>query len=62
MMRNVICASCPSCGKEAKFHYIGEQKWPVRIARAAGFPPILKLWLCSQCESTISEPSLKVLS
>ncbi len=51
-------AFCPSCGKLAVFTAAGEQRWPARVAAAAGMPEVVQLWLCSHCHSTISEPNL----
>lgn len=51
-------AFCPSCGKLATFTAAGEQRWPARVAAAAGMPEVVQLWLCNHCHSTISEPNL----
>ncbi|PJF39951.1 MAG: hypothetical protein CUN54_07180 [Phototrophicales bacterium] len=57
---NYCVAHCPSCGQVAKFIYSGEQHWPEEVARAAGIAPIVTLWLCSNCGTTISEHDLEL--
>jgi hypothetical protein len=49
---------CPSCGHQTQFNYLGEQRWPERVAKAAGISPVVRLWDCQQCHSTISEQNL----
>lgn len=56
---NTRTAYCPSCQTRAQFQYAGEQRWPERVARAAGIDPVVHLWHCGHCHSTISEPELK---
>jgi transposase-like protein len=49
---------CPSCGKKSHFVYSGEQHWPLRVAQAAGISPVVQLWTCKNCHSTLSESNL----
>jgi hypothetical protein len=56
----VCVARCPSCGRHSVFVYGGEQRWPAKVAIAAGIPPVIGLWHCSKCQSTISENHLIV--
>lgn len=49
---------CPSCGKHTSFTYSGEQHWPLRVAQAAGISPVVQLWTCKSCNSTLSETNL----
>lgn len=51
-------ASCPSCGKRGVFSYLGIQRWPERVARAAGIKMVMTLWNCEHCHSTITEQNL----
>jgi ribosomal protein S27AE len=51
-------ATCPSCGRLAKFDFAGQQRWPPRVAQRAGIPEVVNLWHCGACKSTISEQSL----
>ncbi|MBZ0295653.1 MAG: hypothetical protein K8L99_24055 [Anaerolineae bacterium] len=51
-------AYCPSCGKRSAFSYSGTQRWPERVARAAGLKAVITLWNCENCHSTISEQNL----
>lgn len=50
---------CPSCEKCTSFTYAGEQHWPLRAAQAAGISPVVQLWTCNKCHSTLSESSLR---
>jgi hypothetical protein len=50
---------CPTCGHDVAFHYCGEQRWPAHIAKAAGVDPVVRLWSCNTCNSTISEQSIQ---
>lgn len=52
-------ARCPSCGKLTEFTFLGVQRWPARVAEAAGISPVVNLWDCHSCHSTISEPSMQ---
>ncbi len=48
---------CPTCGQFATFTFLGEQRWPPRVAEAMGFTEVMHLWTCSECLTTISEPA-----
>ncbi len=52
-------AHCPSCGQITSFSYSGVQHWPQRVAQAAGIDPVVRLWNCQNCQSTISEQNLQ---
>lgn len=52
-------ARCPSCGQQTQFSYSGVQRWPKRVAEAAGINPVVYLWNCQSCQSTISEQNLQ---
>lgn len=51
-------ARCPSCGQHSTFTYGGEQRWPTRVAHAAGIPIVVSLWHCGMCHSTVTETSI----
>ena len=51
-------AHCPSCGCRAHFSYAGEQHWPPKVARIAGLNPVVHLWNCEVCHTTLSEQEL----
>jgi hypothetical protein len=36
------------------FIYLGDQRWPPRLARRKGFST-MSLWNCQHCHTTISE-------
>ncbi len=55
---STLHAACPSCGQRGEFLYLGAQHWPERVAKAAGISPVVYLWDCQTCHSTISEQSL----
>lgn len=46
---------CPTCGCEATFTFVGEQRWPEKVARAAGLPVVTQLWTCNCCNTTLAE-------
>ena len=50
---------CPSCHQCADFTYVGEQRWPAALARQYNVSPVMSLWICGNCRSTLGEPSLK---
>lgn len=56
---SVVTARCPSCGRVSQFRQIGAQEWPEAVARQAGLPPVVRLYLCGVCQSTISEQNLQ---
>ena len=51
-------ARCPTCQKRTSFVYAGEQRWPERVVEATGIDPVVHLWNCGCCHSTISEGDL----
>ena len=55
----VRIARCPTCETRTEFSYAGEQRWPARIAELNGIDPVVKLWHCGCCHSTVSERDLK---
>ncbi len=48
-------AHCPSCGERAWFTFLGEQRWPEKVAQALGMPTVVEQWLCGACQTTITE-------
>jgi uncharacterized protein with PIN domain len=52
-------AYCPSCNQRTMFSYAGEQRWPVKVAEAVGIEPVVRLWHCQKCNSTLSECDLE---
>lgn len=55
-----ISAVCPSCKQRGHFFHAGDQKVPERVAKKMGLDePVIPLWHCPNCKSTISEPDLK---
>ena len=49
---------CPSCEQPTYFTESGVQKWPPKVAQAAGLPEVIQLWQCENCHTTISEIDL----
>jgi hypothetical protein len=49
---------CPSCGHTGEFTLLGVQKWPARVAQAAGVPEVVGLYQCACCKTTVSEVDL----
>ena len=52
-------ARCPGCGDLVHFTFLGEQRWPEKVAQALGVPTVVKQWLCSQCHTTVTEPDMQ---
>lgn len=52
-------AVCPSCGTTSRLVFAGEQRWPEKLAEAAGMPSVVELWTCCNCGSTISHTDLE---
>ena len=50
---------CPSCGKHTVFHLLGEQHWPQRVVEATGCPPVILLWTCDNCLTTVSDANIE---
>jgi phage terminase large subunit GpA-like protein len=54
-----VCrGTCPSCGQETTLTFVGEQRWPDQVAQAMGMDPVVALWDCGHCRTTITETSL----
>jgi hypothetical protein len=47
-------AVCPSCHELTGFRFLGQQKWPERVAEILGKPLSVTLWRCGHCETTVS--------
>jgi len=52
---NLENVRCPSCQKISSFVYIGQQKWPEKVARKMGVPQLIRLYVCQSCKTTVSE-------
>ena len=50
---------CPSCQQETIFHLLGEQRWPQRVVEDTGCPPVVLLWTCDQCQTTVSDTNIE---
>jgi hypothetical protein len=50
--------TCPSCGAQTSFNLLGVQRWPERVAKAAGMPIEQTIWQCINCQTTLMERSL----
>lgn len=46
---------CPTCGQVGSFTFLGEQHWPSRVVEATGIGPVVHLWQCDQCQTTLTE-------
>jgi hypothetical protein len=46
---------CPTCGHSTEFTFIGEQHWPPRVVEATGLGPVVQLWMCGTCQTTLTE-------
>ena len=51
-------ADCPSCHHHATFTFIGQQKFPEKVAQKIGLPSVIFLWHCSECQTTLSHIEL----
>ncbi|GAB4516786.1 MAG: hypothetical protein OHK0046_22700 [Anaerolineae bacterium] len=49
-----ITEVCENCGNEDVFEYLGEQRWPERVAAALGIDPVVSVWRCRHCHTTIT--------
>jgi DNA-directed RNA polymerase subunit RPC12/RpoP len=49
---------CPACGQTVKFTLLGEQIWPPNVAKRLGIPEKTLLYICANCQSTISESAI----
>jgi hypothetical protein len=52
-------AICPTCGAHTTMIYVGDQKWPTKVAAVMGIEPTVKLWECTTCLTTITESKPK---
>jgi hypothetical protein len=46
---------CPSCGQSTQFRLVGSQRWPQAVVEATGLGPLVNLWTCVQCRTTLTE-------
>ena len=46
---------CPTCGQYTPFSFLGEQHWPPRVVEATGIGPVVHLWSCGNCQTTLTE-------
>ncbi len=46
---------CATCGEETVFVFLGEQRWPAAVAASAGVSPVVHLWTCQACQTTLVE-------
>lgn len=51
-------AICPTCAQRTTFTYSGEQRWPSRVAEKMNVAPVMTLWHCDHCHTTLSEYEL----
>jgi hypothetical protein len=54
MHEHLTPADCPSCGSDAGFMFLAEQRWPERVAVKMGITPLVTLWRCLTCDTTIT--------
>jgi len=47
---------CPTCGEQTHFIFLGQQRWPEKVAAKLGLPPVMLQWSCERCHTTLSEP------
>jgi hypothetical protein len=50
--------TCPSCKTKTPFDLLGVQRWPERVAKAAGLPEEQTVWQCRHCHTTLMEYSI----
>jgi hypothetical protein len=48
--------NCPTCGKATRFIFLGEQRWPEKVAAKLDLPAIMLQWRCEHCQTTLTEP------
>jgi hypothetical protein len=51
---------CPTCRQETRFQYLGEQRYPERVAQKLNINPVVMLWRCENCHTTMSENELEL--
>lgn len=56
----VRIARCPTCDTHSSFQYLGTQRYPERVAKAAGMTPVVHTWMCDNCHTTIVTPDVEV--
>jgi len=49
---------CPSCHAKTPFDLKGVQRWDAEIAAQLNVPPIMTVWQCRNCDTTLMEPSI----
>lgn len=49
---------CPTCWHTGHSQFNGQQHWPPAIVRLYDLPPMVNLWTCPNCHSTVSETDL----
>lgn len=54
VMPDALHSDCPSCGVRSTLRYCGTQKFPLHVALAAGLAPVLHLYTCDACGTTVS--------
>lgn len=47
---------CPTCEQPTHFTYLGEQRWPEKVAAKLGLPAVMLQWTCECCHTTVTEP------
>lgn len=45
---------CASCRTRRRFQYVGEQRWPERVAKVTGLPAVVQLWQCCTCRTSVT--------
>ena len=53
-------STCPSCGAETSFQFLGIQRWPEKVAESLGLPAEQSMWQCSTCHTSLMEESIKI--
>ncbi|MCU0497669.1 MAG: phage terminase large subunit family protein [Anaerolineae bacterium] len=48
-----LATQCPTCGHYSAFTWIGEQRYPERVAKITGIDKV-NLWRCEHCMTTVS--------
>lgn len=46
--------TCPTCHTETVFTFVGQQTWPEAVAKSLDMPPVVNLWRCENCHTTIT--------
>jgi hypothetical protein len=53
-------ARCPNCDRHSSFTYLGGQHWSERVAKATAMTPLVHLWRCDHCQTTIATPDVEI--